>query len=114
MEDAMMAYRIVRAPERRIFYVDVGNIAQQDVEQYIQLIMKQMKRNQIVDADTGRDREGAGSDLQPRAGGPKGMMNWWADKKARPEGRDSYPPRIRKVTTSQRRLPGGVVKKPKA
>ena len=54
MEDAMMAYRIVRAPERRIFYVDVGNIAPQDVEQYMQRVMTQMKRNQVVDSHSGR------------------------------------------------------------
>jgi len=54
MEDAMMAYRIVRAPERRIFYVDVGNIAPQDVEQYMQRVMTQMKRNQVVDTNSGR------------------------------------------------------------
>ena len=54
MEDAVMAYRIVRSPERRVFYVDVGNINPQDVEQYMQKVMTQMKRNQIVDQDTGR------------------------------------------------------------
>ncbi len=54
MEDAVMAYRIVRSPERRVFYIDVGNIAANDVEQYMQKIMTQMKRNQIVDQDTGR------------------------------------------------------------
>ena len=54
IEDAMMAYRIVRSPERRVFYVDVGNISPQDVEQYMQKVMTQMKRNQVVDADTGR------------------------------------------------------------
>ena len=54
LEDAMMAYRIVRSPERRVFYVDVGNIAPEDVEQYVQRVMTQMKRNQIVDVDTGR------------------------------------------------------------
>ena len=54
LEDAMMAYRIVRSPERRVFYVDVGNVAPQDVEQYMQKVMTQMKRNQIVDVDTGR------------------------------------------------------------
>ena len=54
LEDAMMAYRIVRSPERRVFYIDVGNIAPQDVEQYMQRIMTQMKRNQIVDSQTGR------------------------------------------------------------
>jgi hypothetical protein len=54
MEDAMMAYRIVRSPERRVFYIDTGNIAPQDVEQYMQKIITQMKRNQIVDPTTGR------------------------------------------------------------
>ena len=54
LEDAMMAYRIVRAPERRVFYVDTGNIAPQDVEQYMQKIMTSMKRNQIVNDATGR------------------------------------------------------------
>ena len=54
LEDAVMAYRIVRSPERRVFYVDVGNIAPEDVEQYVQRVMTQMKRNQLVDADTGR------------------------------------------------------------
>jgi len=54
LEDAMMAYRIVRSPERRVFYIDVGNIPPQDVEQYVQRVMTQMKRNQVVNADTGR------------------------------------------------------------
>ena len=54
LEDAMMAYRIVRSPERRVFYVDVGNIAPQDVEQYMQKVMNQMKRHQVVDPATGK------------------------------------------------------------
>ena len=54
LEDAMMSYRIVRAPERRVFYIDVGNVAPQDVEQYMQKVMTQMKRNQVVDSSTGR------------------------------------------------------------
>ena len=54
MEDAVMAYRIVRSPERKVFYIDVGSIAANDVEQYMQKVMTQMKRNQIVDPDTGR------------------------------------------------------------
>lgn len=54
IEDAMMAYRIVRAPDRRIFYIDVGNIPPQEVEQYMQKVITQMKRNQIVDPTTGR------------------------------------------------------------
>ena len=54
MEDAMMAYRIVRSSERRVFYVDVGNIAPNDVEQFVQKTITSMKRNQVVDANTGR------------------------------------------------------------
>ena len=54
LEDAMMAYRIVRAPERRVFKIDVGNIPPQDVEQYMQKVMTQMKRHQVVDPSTGR------------------------------------------------------------
>jgi hypothetical protein len=54
LEDAMMAYRIVRSPERRVFYIDVGNIAAEDVEQYMEQVKTQMKRNQVVDEDTGR------------------------------------------------------------
>jgi len=54
LEDAMMAYRIVRSPERRAFYIDVGNIPPQDVEQYMQKVMTTMKRNQVVDSQTGR------------------------------------------------------------
>ena len=49
-----MAYRIVRSPERRVFYIDVGNIPAEDVEQYIQQVQTQMKRNQIVDEDSGQ------------------------------------------------------------
>jgi len=54
LEDAVMAYRIVRSPQRNVFYVDVGNIPPEDVEQYMQRVMTQMKRNQIVDSGTGR------------------------------------------------------------
>jgi hypothetical protein len=54
LEDAMMAYRIVRSPDRRVFYIDVGSIPPQDIEQYMQKAMTQMKRNQVVDPDTGR------------------------------------------------------------
>lgn len=54
MEDAMMAYRIVRAPDRRAFYVDVGGVPPEDVEQFMQKVMTQMKRHQVVDSTTGR------------------------------------------------------------
>lgn len=54
LEDAVMAYRIVRSPERRVFYIDVGAIPPNEIEQYMQKVVTQMKRNQIVDSDTGR------------------------------------------------------------
>ena len=54
LEDAMIAYRVVRAPERRIFKIDVGNIPPQDVAQYMEKVKTEMKRNQLVDATTGR------------------------------------------------------------
>ena len=54
LEDAMMAYRIVRASERRMFKIDVGGIPPQEVEQYMQKVMTQMKRHQVVDPTTGR------------------------------------------------------------
>jgi len=54
LEDAMMSYRITRSPERRAFYIDIGNIAPQDVEQYMQKVMTQMKRSQVIDSTTGR------------------------------------------------------------
>mgnify|MGYP003627937280 FL=1 len=54
LEDAMIAYRVVRAPERRVFKIDVGNIPPQDVPQYMEKVKTEMKRNQLVDANTGR------------------------------------------------------------
>jgi len=54
LEDAMIAYRVVRAPERRIFKIDVGNIPPQDIPQYMEKVKSEMKRNQLVDANTGR------------------------------------------------------------
>ena len=54
LEDSMMAYRIVRSPERKVFKVDVGNIPPQDVEQFMQRFITSMKRNQVIDPDSGR------------------------------------------------------------
>jgi len=54
LEDSIIAYRIVRAPERKVFYLDVGNIPPQDVEVFMQKAMTQMKRHQIADPTTGR------------------------------------------------------------
>lgn len=53
-EDAMLLYRVVRAPERRIFYIDVGNIPPEEVENYMQNIQSSLKRNMVIDKSTGR------------------------------------------------------------
>jgi len=54
LEDAMMAYRIVRAPDRRVFYIDVGGIPPEEVEQFVEKAMTQMRRHNVVDANTGK------------------------------------------------------------
>ena len=54
MEDAMMSFRIIRAPDRRVFKIDVSGIAPEDVEQFMQKTITQLKRHQVVDPDTGR------------------------------------------------------------
>ena len=54
LEDAMMAYRVVRSPERRVFYIDVGGIPEKEIEQHMQRIVTQMKKSQVIDAATGR------------------------------------------------------------
>ena len=54
MEDAMMAYRVIRSSERRVFKIDVGGIPPQDVEQYMQKVVTQLKRHSVVDPTSGR------------------------------------------------------------
>lgn len=54
MEDAVMVYRIVRSPERRVFYIDVGNVAPGDVPRTMENLKNQLKRNQVVDANSGQ------------------------------------------------------------
>ena len=53
MEDAMLIHRIVRAPEKRIFYINVGNIAPAEVENFMQKTISKMKRTPHIDQDTG-------------------------------------------------------------
>jgi Bacteriophage T4-like portal protein (Gp20) len=54
VEDAMLVYRVVRAPERRVFKVFVGNMDDTDVEAYIQKIANKFKRTPIIDGKTGQ------------------------------------------------------------
>mgnify|MGYP003637713382 FL=1 len=53
MEDAMMIHRIMRAPEKRIFKIDVGNIPPNEVDAYMQSIIDKMKKVPYVDQTTG-------------------------------------------------------------
>jgi hypothetical protein len=53
MEDAMLIHRIMRAPEKRIFKIDIGNIPPAEVDQYMQNIMNQMKKTPVVNEQTG-------------------------------------------------------------
>ena len=57
MEDAIVIYRITRAPERRIFYIDVGNLQKGRAEQYMQQIMTKYKNKLVYDATTGDVRD---------------------------------------------------------
>jgi len=53
MEDAMMIHRIMRAPEKRIFKLDIGNIPPSEVDNYMQQVINKMKKAPVVDEDTG-------------------------------------------------------------
>ena len=53
MEDAMLIHRVMRAPEKRIFKVDVGNIPPSEVDQYMQKLMDKMKKVPYIDERTG-------------------------------------------------------------
>ena len=53
-EDAMLVYRVTRAPERRVFKVYVGNIDDEDVESYVQKVANKFKRTQQTDNQTGQ------------------------------------------------------------
>lgn len=57
LEDAVVIYRIVRAPERRIFYIDVGNLPKMKAEQYLRDMMVRHKNRLIYDANTGEVRD---------------------------------------------------------
>lgn len=57
LEDAVVIYRIARAPERRIFYIDVGNLPKFKAEQYVTDIMNKYKNKVVYDAHTGEVRD---------------------------------------------------------
>ncbi len=57
LEDALVIYRLARAPERRIWYIDVGNLPKMKAEQYVRDIMVKHKNRLIYDAQTGDIRD---------------------------------------------------------
>lgn len=86
IEDAMLVYRIVRSPERRVFKIEMGNIKPEDVPKEMEIIQTRLRRNKIVDQETGRVdlrynplsvdedywlpmRDGKGSDITTLPGG---------------------------------------------
>jgi hypothetical protein len=78
VEDSLVIYRMTRAPERRIFYIDVGNLPKAKAEQYVKSIMNQYRNKVTYDASTGeiRDEKKTMSMLEdfwmPRREGGKG------------------------------------------
>ena len=57
IEDAVVIYRLSRAPERRIFYIDVGNLPKGKAEQYLRDVMVKYKNKMVYDAQTGELRD---------------------------------------------------------
>ena len=57
MEDALVIYRLSRAPERRIFYIDVGNLPKGKAEEYMRNIMNQYRNKLVYDAQTGEIKD---------------------------------------------------------
>ena len=57
IEDAVVIYRIARAPERRIFYIDVGNLPKVKAEQYLREVMVRYRNKLVYDANTGEIRD---------------------------------------------------------
>jgi hypothetical protein len=57
MEDSLVIYRLARAPERRIFYIDVGNLPRGKAEQYMSDIMAKYRNKLVYDASTGQIKD---------------------------------------------------------
>jgi hypothetical protein len=78
LEDAVIIYTLARAPQRRIFYVDVGNLPKNKAEEYLKSVMSRFKNRMVYDAITGqiKDNSNVMSMMEdfwlPRQGGSKG------------------------------------------
>ena len=57
IEDSLVIYRISRAPERRIFYIDVGNLPKMKAEQYLREVMGRYRNKLVYDSSTGEMRD---------------------------------------------------------
>ena len=57
IEDSLVIYRLSRAPERRIFYIDVGNLPKVKAEQYLKEVMSRYRNKQVYNAQTGEIRD---------------------------------------------------------
>ena len=57
IEDSLVIYRLSRAPERRIFYIDVGNLPKMKAEQYLRDVMQRYRNKLVYDANTGEIRD---------------------------------------------------------
>jgi hypothetical protein len=57
MEDSLVMYRVSRAPERRIFYIDVGNLPKGKAEEYVQSVMSKYRNKLVYDSSTGEIRD---------------------------------------------------------
>jgi Bacteriophage T4-like portal protein (Gp20) len=57
IEDSLVIYRLSRAPERRIFYIDVGNLPKVKAEQYLRDVMMRYRNKMVYDANTGEIRD---------------------------------------------------------
>lgn len=57
MEDSLVIYRLARAPERRIFYIDVGNLPKGKAEEYLRNIMAKYRNKMVYDANTGEMKD---------------------------------------------------------
>ena len=54
IEDAMLVYRVIRSPERRVFYIDVGNVPPEDVPTYLEQAKNSLKREPVINQKNGR------------------------------------------------------------
>ena len=76
IEDSLVIYRLSRAPERRIFYIDVGNLPKVKAEQYLRDVMMRYRNKLVYNADTGEIRDDKKSMLEdfwlPRREGGRG------------------------------------------